>query len=92
MFFRGSRHASVADHVITDGRDRETQYKGIRFVPETKAQAMHVVRQGERLDHLAFRYLHDPERFWVICDANRTMWPDELVAEVGRTILVPLEG
>jgi len=50
----------------------------------------HIVSQGERLDYIAHRFYRDPERFWRICDANRVMWPDDLVAEPGRTILIPL--
>ena len=43
----------------------------------------------ERLDHIAQRFYRDPERFWRIADANRAMWPDDLVAEPGRTIRIP---
>lgn len=93
MFFRGSRYANVGEHQITDGKGRVIRYKKTRFIPATQAQMGHMVSQGERLDHIAFRYYRDPERFWRICDANRAMWPPELVAEAGRTILIPpLEG
>jgi len=89
VFFRGSRYANVSEGQITDGRGREIRYKKVRFIPETRAQMAHVVNQGERPDHIAHRYLRDPERFWRICDANLTMWPDDLVAEAGRKILIP---
>ena len=89
MFFRGSRYANVGEHQITDGKGRVIRYKKTRFIPATQAQMGHMVSQGERLDHIAFRYYRDPERFWRICDANRAMWPPELVAEAGRTILIP---
>ena len=93
MFFRGSRYANVGEHQITDGKGRVIRYKKTRFIPATQAQMGHMVGLGERLDHIAFRYYRDPERFWRICDANRAMWPPELVAEAGRTILIPpLEG
>jgi hypothetical protein len=49
----------------------------------------HIVSQGERLEHIAYRYFRDSERFWRICDANRALWPDDLVAEAGQTILIP---
>jgi hypothetical protein len=49
----------------------------------------HILSQGERLDHIAYNYYQDPERFWRICDANRAMWPDELVAEAGEVVLIP---
>ena len=89
MFFQGSRYANVGEDQLSDGKGREIGYKKVRFIPETRAQMAHIVNQGERLDHLAHRHLRDSERFWRICDANRAMWPDDLVAEVGRRILIP---
>lgn len=89
MFFRGSRYAKVGEHTIADGKDREIRYKKIRFISQTRAQMAHAVSQGERLDHIAFRYYRDPERFWRICDSNFVTWPGDLTAETGRTILIP---
>lgn len=39
---------------------------------------VHLRRDGERLDHLAARYLGNPTEFWRICDANDAMLPDAL--------------
>ena len=89
MFFKGSRYATVGENEITDSKGRTLRYKKIRFIPETKPQRGHVVRQSDRLDLIAHRYYRDAERFWRICDANRALWPDDLVADVGRTILIP---
>lgn len=92
MFFKGSRYANVEEHEITDRRGQVIRYKKIRFIPVTDARRGHVVSQGERLDHIAQRFFQDPERFWRIGDANLAMWPNDLVAEAGRTILIPLPG
>jgi hypothetical protein len=89
MFFRGSRYANVGEHDIPDGKGRVIRYKKIRFIPESRAQLSHIVSNGERLDHLAQRFYQNPELFWCICDANLALWPDDLVAEAGRTILIP---
>jgi len=89
MFFKGSRYEGVAEHEIQDGRGRAVRYKKVRFIPETGARMGHILSQGERLDHVAYDYYQDPERFWRICDANRAMWPDELVAEAGEVVLIP---
>ena len=35
----------------------------------------------ERLDHIAWQHYRDPERYWRICDANRALWPDDLLEE-----------
>ncbi len=89
MFFKGSRYAKVETLKITDSEGRTIQYKATRFIPETKARLAHKVQRGERMDHIAHRYFRDPERFWRICDANKTLWPDELVSEPGQIILIP---
>jgi len=89
MFFKGSRYANVGENQIADSKGREIRYKKIRFIPETRPQLAHIVNQGERLDHIAHRCFRDAERFWRICDANLALWPDDLVAEAGRTILIP---
>lgn len=90
MFFKGSRYETIQEHEWTDDKGRILCYKKVRFIPETEAQVTHLLSQGERLDHLAYRYYHDPERFWRICDANQAMWPDDLVAEAGKRVLIPL--
>ncbi len=89
MFFKGSRYANVTTLEITDGTGRTVQYKATRFIPETQARLTHKVQGGERLDHVAHRYFRDPERFWRICDVNQTMWPDDLMREPGKRILIP---
>ena len=89
MFFRGSRYTDVGEHDITDGKGRAIRYKKIRFIPETRAQLSHILSDGERLDHLAQRFYQNPDLFWRICDANLALWPDDLIAEAGRTILIP---
>jgi nucleoid-associated protein YgaU len=72
--------------------DSETHaYVRRRFVPLPERLSIigeHTVTQGERLDHIAARYLGDPELFWRIADANRAMRPDELTETLGRRLAV----
>jgi len=89
VFFKGSRYEKVKNAQITAASGRVIIYKRIRFIPETPALQQHTVVQGERLDLIAQQYYRDPLLFWRICDANKAMLPDELVAEVGRRILIP---
>lgn len=89
MFFKGSRYAKVGDLTGKDAAGREVRYKKVRLMPPTPATTGHIVHQGERLDHIANRYYRDPERYWRICDANLVLWPDELVEQAGRIILIP---
>lgn len=89
MFFKGSRYEKVATAEITDTNGRVIKYRRIRFIPETLATQQHTVVQGERLDLIAHQYYRDAQLFWRICDANKAMLTDNLVAEVGRRILIP---
>ena len=89
MFFRGSRYQNVGTDSIKNAAGQTVRFKKVRFIPETAAAAAVVVGQGERLDRIAHRIYQDPELFWLICDANRATWPDDLVAQTGRTILIP---
>jgi hypothetical protein len=61
-----------------------------RFLPPLGPRGgRHVVAAGERLDHLAFRLLGDPEQFWRIADVNTEMRAERLVARHGRVIVLP---
>ncbi|HEX7151248.1 MAG TPA: hypothetical protein VF618_07150 [Thermoanaerobaculia bacterium] len=89
MFFKGSRYAKVEDATLVTGDGRELRYKKTRFIGRATPRHGHVVGESERLDHIAWRYYRDAERFWRVCDANVVLWPDDLVDEAGRTIAIP---
>jgi hypothetical protein len=46
--------------------------------PSQTLRGVHRRRQGQRLDHLAFRYLDDPAGTWRIAELADAMWPDAL--------------
>lgn len=89
MFFKGSRYANLPVLHTTDSRGRLVAYKATRFIPESEFVAGHLVLEDDRLDRIAYDRYRDAERFWRICDANVTMWPEELVREPGRVIGIP---
>lgn len=92
VFAPTSRYAGIATAQIEIGGETVT-YVRRRFLPQPETLAViaeHVVTQGERLDHIASRYLGDPEAFWRICDANRAMRPQELTETVGRRLAITL--
>lgn len=96
MFTTTSRYAGVEVAETTvpapDVSERAVRYVRRRFLPRFDEQTRvgeHVVAPGERLDHIAARYVGDPTRFWLLCDANPVMRPAELEAE-GRTILIAM--
>ncbi|MEJ2009337.1 MAG: LysM domain-containing protein [Acidobacteriota bacterium] len=71
----------------------QVAYLQRRIVPQPDIYTSlqnHVVVDGDRLDNLAAKYLGDPLLFWMIADANGADDPDELTAQIGRTIEVPL--
>ena len=89
MFFKGSRYEKVGTDSIVNENGVTVQFKKVRFIPDTPARLGVVVKQGERIDNIADRVYDDPERFWRICDANRALWPADLVSEPGEKIVVP---
>lgn len=89
MFSKRSRYHSVPDRQLEDDRGRVVRYKAIRLIPDTPVGLTHRVRQGERLDHIAFAYLTDPERFWRIADANLMIYSEDLRLEPGSDLGIP---
>ena len=76
-------------HTREDGK--QIAYLERRFLPDPEAfdtLREHPVVEGDRLDNLAYQYLGDPEQYWRIADANAAMHPEELTAEVGRTLRI----
>ena len=89
MIFKGSRYEQVPIVEVTDARGRRVSALGIRFVPPAPAGFLHAVTAGDRLDLLAYRYYRNPEKFWLIADANDALDPEDLLREPGRRILIP---
>ena len=89
MFFEGSRYVDVPTAEYVDAAGRRFRYKTVRFIGPASPRWVHAVSQRERIDHLGHRYYRDPERFWRICDANRALWPPDLVSEPGAVLRIP---
>lgn len=88
-----SRYHRTPTATWTTDDGREVVYLKRRLVPPPERFATlqeHVVTEGERPDHLAARYLGDPEMYWRLCDANGVVRPGELVEPVGRRVRVTL--
>jgi|SRR5215471_12793272 len=95
LFPPSSRYYGISTATIT-GPDGEVEiYLKRRFLPAIDGSVslqQHLVTEGERLDHIAFSFLADPEQFWRIADANTEMNASMLAAEPGRVLRIPLEG
>ena len=89
MLFPGSRYAAtdVLDVDLPDGTHRRTL--DTRPIPATPGVFEYTVRDGDRLDRLAARFYNDPQKYWLILDAN----PQELdplrLLVPGRRIQIP---
>ena len=97
MFDVKSRYAAlpVAKMTVVDsyGKMRDVQYVTRRFLPAANQMTTileHTVAQGERLDHIATKYLGDPLLFWRVCDANNVLRPEALIETHGQTIEIAL--
>lgn len=90
MFFRGSRYEVIPSAELVTDEGRTIRYKRVRFIPETPGVLPYRTKVEERLDHIAFQAYGDPEQFWRICDANLAVRPDDLTAEPGTRLLLPV--
>jgi nucleoid-associated protein YgaU len=91
-FAPSSRYARIPTAQLETADRRTIVYLRRRFLPRdpVTAATVHRVVQADRLDNLAARYLGDPELFWRLADANGAMRPEDLTAEVGRLLTIPL--
>jgi hypothetical protein len=81
----------IETHTMPDGKDVVYLQKRVLPQPDVyTALQDYVVVEGDRLDNLAAKFLGDPLLFWMICDANGATDPDDLTAQVGRTIRIPI--
>src|SRR5262249_5322347 len=70
MFIKGSRYRSLPESSPVDANGERLRGKDLRLIPDTPGQFLHTVRQGDRLDLLAFKYYDDATKWWQIADAN----------------------
>lgn len=90
MIFKGSRYERLAKStiVVKDATGKDHAVLPIRYVPPTAATYRHTMSANERLDLLAYHFYTNPEKYWLIADANRPMDPEDLLT-VGLQILIP---
>ena len=93
MFPPNSRYYQTETAELKTAEGRSLVYLRRRFVPPAEKFDLlqeHVVAEGERLDHLAAKYIGDPELFWRIADANNAMHPEDLTQTAGRRLRITL--
>jgi hypothetical protein len=86
MFLQNSRYRQVPDEVTVDVKGRRLVSKSIRQPPPGTGTFQHTIEDGDRLDHLAYKYYKQPRKWWHICDANlEFMSPQALL---GKTPII----
>ena len=96
MFSASSRYAGLPTATLSvvgaDGKPQDVSYVRRRLLPrlaDLTVLSHHTVQPGERLDHLAARYLGDPAQFWRLCQATDALAPADL-EEPGTTLPVTM--
>jgi len=89
VIFKGSRYEKVPIIEVTDAQGRTVAAIGLRLTPPTPAGFVHRVTDSDRLDLLAYRYYRNPEKFWLLADANADLDPLDLIRRPGDAILIP---
>jgi hypothetical protein len=90
-----SRYYGSSTLSYTAPNGQSFTYLARRFVPQPGAPnyatiAQHTVNQGDRLDLLAAKYLGDPLIFWLLCDANGAIRPNDLVQTPGTVLNITM--
>jgi hypothetical protein len=87
MFDAKSRYAKLVPYVVTDHRGRQVTVVPVPPAPRQAMLGTHLLREGERVDHLAHQYLDNPTGFWRIAELNGAMLPEVLSEQ--REIAIP---
>ena len=97
MFDSTSRYyklqTSTVDVPNGDGTSRTVRYVQRRVIPPPDnglTVIEHTVTEGDRLDNITAKYLGDPTEFWLVCDANNVLRPNDLTDTIGRVIKIAL--
>jgi len=90
-----SRYYNSATLQYTAPNGQVIAYLARRIVPQSGTPnyatvAQHVVKQGDRLDLIAAKYLGDPLMFWLLCDANGAIRPNSLIATPGSVVAITM--
>ena len=90
-----SRYCRSSTLTYTTPTGESITYLARRFVPQPGAPnfatvAQYTVKKGDRLDLIAAKYLGDPLIFWLICDANGAIRPNELVETPGTVLSITM--
>ncbi|MFH1217123.1 MAG: hypothetical protein V1706_11545 [Pseudomonadota bacterium] len=85
MFFKNSRYRKETYTVTVNPDGRRTKSVRLRRTPQTEGSFLHTIKEGERLDHLGFRYYKSPQKWWRLADAAEAfLSPLDLLGTAAR--------
>ena len=87
MFDDTSRYAGAEQYDVPGPRGRPVAVVAVPEAAREPLLGVHLRKDGQRLDHLAHRYLDDAAAFWRLCDRNDAVLPDALAE--AREIEIP---
>lgn len=90
MFDPKSRYVKAETYVVKDARGREVTVVAPPPPPDQVQLGIHLLKQGERPDLLAAKYLNDPAGYWRIAEQNEVMLPESLTEM--REIEIPVKA
>lgn len=91
VFSPKSRYSAYArTYQTVDARGRTVQAVGPAMPPVRPPLGDHLLKDNQRLDHLAAHYNGDANGFWRLAEHNGALIPD--AALIGQSIKIPREG
>jgi hypothetical protein len=85
-----SRYAKTPTYQVRDRRGRLVTVVAVPPHREVPLAGYHVLKQGQRIDHLASQYLADDAGYWRIAEANDAMNAERLTEQ--PVIAIPVKG
>lgn len=78
MFTEKSRYYAALRYQARDRRGRIVPVVAVPEAPRQNTLGFHARKQGQRPDHLAYKYLNDAAGFWRLAELNDAMLPEAL--------------
>lgn len=92
MFDTKSRYVKAETDVVPDARGRAVTIVVPPPPPEQLLLGIHLLKEGERIDHLAAKYVDDPAGWWRIAEQNDAMLAEAATASPSREVEIPVKA
>ena len=87
MFDSKSRYVKQGQYIVKDHRGRNVPVVICPDAVQQSTLGIHLLKQGQRADHLAAKYINNPTGFWRLCALNDAMLPEALSEQ--KEIAIP---